>query len=766
MQRRIRVPIVCLLCLSCLLPWMLGGCRASASSSAERNEVTAVIPDGKGSMRVEAVLTQTFLENFSGKKIYLFEVPAAYTANADLTDLEPIAECKPDGKMTFTCSAYDGVRSRLYSSYLIACYDAVSDSYTALTSACAVNDFSDMGQGTAPARGEVSIKGLISDYPADADRLGVAHTIVDVYLNRLILDGWQEGAETYIWNGLTAYLNGGELDKLDETVRAYTKAGIRVYLRFLLGAPGEDDRVPLCLYLWDEGVEAPPFYTVNMEDDRAVEIMKGFLNFMADRYASPEDGSRPVDAFIMGKRANRSVLPEVTLEDAVSNYEKLVRAANTAMKSHCANGRVYIALDASRTAEGMAGGWDVPSFLSAFHRTCGLLGSFDWQVACELYADTPAIWTQDPRKDGPYYTVHSLATLTDLLVSDQYRTADGAERRVIISDFAIPATVEGSVPTEDAVNLQAASYAYAYLSCVQNGHVEALIYSDYTDRADRLCGLWARGKNGYEPRTLYYLFKQMDTTAAAKLSESLTAIMDRAYTQLELSLAGRAPYVTAVTGDAAVGAYEAGHLGATPLYAFDTGTLHGFEDAGSLTYAALSEAEALDAIHLYARFDRAEIFDPMGLTVTLSASEILDGKKLILDLYAGAAGQADAVTSVTLRLNRPATGFLSDGQGELLYESTAVGVKDGTWQTVAFEVSDFTTLLDGSDSVVLTISVDATVDGESSDAAHIGLAGIYLSGKAPVAQKSPGLVIGVVIALSVAVIAAFLALFLRNRKRG
>ena len=93
MQRCIRASklcLCCLLCLTCLLPLMLGGCRASVSSSAERNEVTAVIPDDKGSLRVEAVLTQTFLENFSGKKIYLFEVPAAYTAHTAVQGYLPL----------------------------------------------------------------------------------------------------------------------------------------------------------------------------------------------------------------------------------------------------------------------------------------------------------------------------------------------------------------------------------------------------------------------------------------------------------------------------------------------------------------------------------------------------------------------------------------------------------------------------------------------------------------------------------------------------
>ena len=72
-----------LLCLFCLALLGLAGCR-TASSSAEVNAVTAVISDGEGMLRIEAALTESFLRECEEKNVYLFELPSAYTMDADL----------------------------------------------------------------------------------------------------------------------------------------------------------------------------------------------------------------------------------------------------------------------------------------------------------------------------------------------------------------------------------------------------------------------------------------------------------------------------------------------------------------------------------------------------------------------------------------------------------------------------------------------------------------------------------------------------------
>lgn len=779
--RIFRTSLICSLCLFCLIPLMLVGCRKKAP--VEQNAVTAVIPDGKGKITVKAELTQSFLDGYLEKKVYLFEIPSVYTADVDLDELDPVAETKVKGNMTIRIDDHDGVRSRLHSAFLLASYDRMEDTYTALTTPLAVTSFEEMSGLPTETNEEVSIKGLISDHPADAIRLGIAHTIVDVSMEDLILKEWQEGAVSHIYNGVTAYLNADALSVLDHTVQAYTNAGVKVYLRFLLGGLSDTNNTPLSLYFQpDEAVDEAAFYAVNMTHTQTAEIMEGFFDFMADRYATPEDGSAAVTSFIIGYRVNHASVYNIggdhTLASYVANYEKLVRVAHTAVRSHSADGRVYISLDSRRSAGDETGEWDIPAFLSAFSDACALRGNYNWNLACELYADTTDIWNEKTDTDNRYYTVHSLRTLTDLLLSDQYRISNGEERSILISGLSIPAVTKGGVPSAENNARQAASYAYAYMTCVHNRHIEALIYSAYTDTAENAdheqqCGLWTLTERGdhlavSDKRPLYDLFRKIDTSDAASLSGELSAIIDEPYTKLERALAGKEQPVKVIHGTATLDSLEANHLKATSLFAFDQSTLHGFGNGGNLTYMELIYTEVLNTVTCNSRFDRTAVCDPMGITVTVPAAELMGGERMILDLYGGMAQDSaagNAAPTVTLQLTSPSTGSIVEGEGAVIYEASVSNVSGGVWQTAVFDVEEFTSLLDISDTVILTIQMDYDPEISVTGTGYLGLAGVYVTGHIATGQMSTAAIIAIVAIAAAAVIGVFIFLFLRHRKR-
>ena len=387
----------------CLLLPLLFGLFSCSSEPASENRVTSVVLE-KGTVRVEAELTEGFLNGYTEKKVYLFELPSHHSSGSDLSELDPVAEAKPRSSLSFELDAVDGVRSRLFSSYLVAAYDSATRGYTPLTAPVSLSNPEAAASYTPPAAtGEASIKGLISDYPADALRLGVSHTVVEVPMEELILSDWQENAVSYVFGGVTRYVDAEALERLDETVGVYTAAGIQVYLRFVLGSTRKEN-APLGLYVpTDAMLHTAADYAVDMSTAFAAGIMEGFLDFMADRYASPDDGSAPVSAFIMGYRVNDACLHnymgETSLAAYVTNYEKLVRVAHTAIKSHNPEGRVYVSLDSRRTVGAEGKGWDVTAFLAAFREECALRGDYGWHVACELYADTAALWEENPAAD-------------------------------------------------------------------------------------------------------------------------------------------------------------------------------------------------------------------------------------------------------------------------------------------------------------------------------------------------------------------------------
>lgn len=772
MKHSLRTALSLLLFVSFLLPLLsltVAFSSCSSSPPADKNAVTSVTLNGD-TITVKAVLTAGFLESYSEKKVYLFEIPSAYSTAVDLEELNPTAETNPKSEIKFELAAYDGVRSRLYSTYLIASYDGATRRYTALTTPVALSNPEAAATVAADAsNAELSVKGLISDYPADAVRLGIAHTVVDVPMEEFILPAWKPNALAYLWNGETAYLNGEAVEKLDETVKLYTAARVQVYLRFTLSA---SETAPAGLYA-GEAAKGAKGYAVDMSTPFAAGIMEGFFNFMADRYATPEDDSLPVTAFIIGYRVNDAATyanaGNMTLTAYITNYEKLVRLAHTALVSHNANGRVYISLDSHRSAADMAGGWDIPTFLSAFREEAALRGDYDWHLACELYSDSSTVWVENTAVDANYFTARNLSTLTDLLISDKYRTPDGEHRRFLISGLTIPAAPASGAPesakTDEYNNNQAASYAYTYMTAVANGHIEALIYSAYSDADAPYCGLWQTDADRApaNQRPLYAVFQKMDTTHAADLSTALSAIVGASYTKLESALAGSPAPVTRVTGLNEKKSFEPEHKKAAPLFTFDGGSLHGFGNAGNLTYMELTGAETLGTVILHARFDRTEVCEPMGITLTLPATDLIGGKELLLDLYAGPlSSTADtANNTVTLRLTRAAKGAASAGDGEIIYESTVSDIKGTVWQTAVFAISDFTACLDASDEVTLTILTDSP-DALSH---NLGLAGVYITGNTASNGPSAGLIIAIVIIAILAVGGAVAFLYIRNSRK-
>ena len=243
-RKFLRVLCLCL-CLLCCLP-LLAGCGSCGGSDEPvvRNAITSVTV-GRGTqaeggtdatLTVTAALTDALLKSYSGT-VYLFELPARCGRNPDLRGLTPVADAPAASSLRFSLSLYDGMRSRLFSSFVLASYDKTARQYTVLTSAVAVSDPAVLADGTARTDTAVSVKGLSTPHPADAVRLGAASTVVDVSMGDIIREGWSERAVSFLWNGVTFYYDGDAVRALDGTVSAYTAAGIRVYLRFLLKAP-------------------------------------------------------------------------------------------------------------------------------------------------------------------------------------------------------------------------------------------------------------------------------------------------------------------------------------------------------------------------------------------------------------------------------------------------------------------------------------------------------------------------------------------------
>ncbi len=775
-RKALRALCLCL-CLLCCLP-LLAGCVACADSAGPvtRNAVTSVTA-GRGTqadgtdatLTVTAALTDALLKSYSGT-VYLFELPARCGRSTDLRGLTPVADAEAASSLRFSLSLYDGLRSRLFSSFLLASYDKTARQYTVLTAATAVSNPEVLAadgaasSGAAPADAAVSVKGLSSAHPADAALLGAASTVVDVSMGSIIRDGWSAEAIAFLHNGVTCYYDGDAVQALDEAVSAYTASGIRVYLRFLLEAPG--DATPACLYLPGAGDAAG--YSPNITDPDAAHLLEAFFCFMAERYAAGSDapGRGLCVSFLIGRGVNNVTRnaadgsTDASSDLHVSRYEQLVRLAHTALRAVTPAGRVFISLDSHWSGRDLSGGFGAQSYLAAFRSEAALRGDFDWQVACELAASSPRVWMPSAA-DGDSLTVASLSSLTDLLSAETYRTAGGSLRQVIVTDYAIPAAFSGEVSDSDAAQAdtyQASSYAYAYTVAAANPRVEALVYSGEAVGA----GLYATADSGQVQRPIGSTFAVIDTDGAESVLSVARSVVGVAFQRAESGQAGLTRPTRTLTGSAAVlPTAQVSVRNSVLLFGSDrqsSDPLGGFAAVEGLLYLDRVAVSGRPVLHAALNAPAAGM--PVGMTAALPVSALTDRQELLLDMQASVRGDvpADSLTATVL-LTRVSKGTVESGDGTLRYR-VSVALPAGDWQTLRCNIAEFVRLIDPDDTVLLTV----LLEGSAPVSCDLYLREVRLTGT--VSSFFPTVLVVVIACLAtLAVIGVVAFLFLRHRKR-
>lgn len=744
-----------------------------------RNEITSAKVSDDRTITISAGLTDAFLSEYSGN-IYLFELPSEQGRNADLRGLEPVAIARAESHMQFKLDLYDGVRSRLFSSFLLASYDKTTSQYSILTTATAMSDPSELAEGETLPDADRSVKGLSVGTAADALELGASSALVEVSMGDIIRSGWAEDAIPYLWNGLTLYYNGPAVAELDDTVSSYTAAGIRVYLRISLRDPIET--TPTCLYVpgatgLGEGNSGSCSYLPNVTDSQAATLLEGFFSFLSERYAAGTNapGRGSCTDWIIGDGANDAAGSAVdgvaapSLDSHVSRYEQLVRMAYMALRAETPEGRVFLSLDHHWSGRGLTGGFGAQAYLNAFRAEAALRGDFDWQVAAGLYTGGPRVWNVT---DTDYLTATSFSQLTDLLASDTYRTADGQLRQVVLTDVAIPSRNDGSgtIVGDFAESDQAASYAYLYTAAEADARVEVLFYAaltyDTTGADVPAAGLYTLGANGVRSdRMIATVMTVMGTDGAASYLTVVRQIIGAAFTRLEGSLTGQTAPLRTVAAEGMVSQISSSGS-ATDLLRFDTrpagemgsSAVGGFTNTAGLTYLELVDAGQTQVLHAALR--GGETSGPVGMTTTLPASALTGADDLLMDLLVSCpSGSTGALRGqeVTILLTRPAKGTLESGDGDLRCSIPAT-LTGGGWLTLKADISDFTDLLDPGDEVLLSVLLQS--DPEASYDFY--LLGVHLTG---VTNSSSSAVLIVVLVCIVVLVLAGIVVFLILRRR-
>ena len=451
--------------------FVLSAC--SKKEDVAQSNITSVEVKGKEgdrTVKIKASFTEEFVNEHKGEKIYLI----AKDISGKAQTYTPLDDVKVKSSVKFEIPYETNGKTHINTAFVCAIIEGEGDSaqFTPVTDERYITNISDMGESVSHPSVS-SIKGLAADNIGHASYLGADHILLTVRIDKILRQSYEDGAESFVSQGLTYYFDGDEVAYFDKTISEATTTGARVYLQFILGKPtNKDDYSAIdCLYFPAASSKAEA-YMPNITDKTAEGYLTALFGFFADRYSGGEHGVA-ID-YIIGKNVNSGATYNNAgnAEGADKLYLSLVRLAHNNLTSRVSNGQVYISLD---------NGWRADSngslaYLNAFNTNSKSTGDFDWGVAMSygsLASDT--VWASSDEYSTSF-TADTLTELSAILGTDDFKFQNDS-RAVIINDFAL----KNNKNSENNSTRRAASYVYTYYATQKQSCVQALIYSSYAD---------------------------------------------------------------------------------------------------------------------------------------------------------------------------------------------------------------------------------------------------------------------------------------------
>ena len=508
----------------------------------------------------------------------------------------------------------------------------------------------------------------------DAVSMSAMHAAYEISFSELT-----DGADTFTYHDQTYTVSFAALERLDGQVLSATEAGMQVSLI--------------------------------LRPDARLSAMEtvSLLDMLTARYAGGEHGL--VSAILL--RTERA-----------DEMASLCRLTSLALRSHVANGRVYVIAPSASLSE-------TQSFFENLRLAFLASGEISWGAAVTSQASDASPWEST---DEDVVSISDLSSLSSSLFT---APEDGRISYFALCDLAFSA---------DDETLQAASYAYSYLSAVSAN--AGLIF--YRDHVGAQAGL--RDESG-EARRILSVLKEIDkglSPADRRMCEQTVGAAWKNLTQPEASR-------VLVSGTA--------NLGATGfqeevLFDFSSGSLLGFTGAGSLTVPEIRSSAAWGKPVLYTWVDPAH-YTEGGVRRVLHGGEIPKGAT---SLSVQLLTQIPSTESCRVRLTLEG---VSENGHRMTYEKE-VEVAGENWQTVTFGISAFASEVDLSQPCVMTLTTEPL--SETPEEYVFWLRGIHV--RYPVRDNGSLWAIGIVLAgLAVGFLIVFLiyratAATPRKRRRG
>lgn len=414
---------------------------------------------------------------------------------------------------------FTGTESGVFRKFVIAVkkdgeYVAVSNAHY-ITNPDSVSKYKSNGEKPA------SKKGLLVDpnklRSSELDDLGVKHAAYNIPISRILGQSTSEIYPTinYTYNGKSYAFNGQVMSEYDLVFSTLTNKGIEITAIIL-----NDVSVsyPQLIHpLARSGIGTAPYYAFNATDEAGTEYLAAIGAFLSERYSGRANGRGLVANWVIGNEVNArkewNYMEYVGLESYVREYVKAYRVFYNAIKSINSACNIYISLDQQWDRNiSTSKNYDARDVLDEFNRQIKEEGNIDWGLAIHPYnVPLTSVQTWASSKyvknsaDTSMVTMANINVVTEYLEQEQFLTADGEVRSVILSEQGYT-----SLKGEE---LQAAAIVHAYKIAEANQHIDSIIFSRQTDAIEEIAQGLALGINHPDGshKYAYNIFKYMDT---------------------------------------------------------------------------------------------------------------------------------------------------------------------------------------------------------------------------------------------------------------
>ena len=669
---------------------LFSGTVFSASEDGTTHISARIIKNGQY-IEIEGTFSSTDVEKYKDKSLSLFALePGSYIGEQPAELKNVTVKSRVSLQVSFT----DGKKI----AYVLA-YENEDGEFTAATNYAYISNFDVIAKNTYEYPDVKSKKGLDIALFADAQMLGVSHAVIKVPINEYIVsDG--SNASKYKSGCMTYYYDKSKTAALCRTVKAYSEAGIRVYIQLLLTKC--EDNQPEYLY-FDNADKNAEYFAINVYSKQACDALYAFVSFLSDKFSS-EDREGFCGSYILGCEVNSNRYTNnagpMSLSEYTEVYEKALRIVDSAARSVYSNARVYVSVSnnfnkpsSDNNSDSMLD-YSVMDFLSHLADSIKSGGDIPWRLSVDPYninrdkADFKGAEGSEYSYDAKYITMDNINILTSLLSQPAY-LYDGQRRPLLIGEISYPA---GGNSADDQ-KAQAAAYCLAYYKAEANEQIEAIIYADHVDSASdkRNPGLYTRAagteNTADAQKSIYSVFRLIDTEYSAVTTEPYLSYFNvttwgEAVSGYSLSQPQRR---CLVTGSGATEITDPAHLAYVRVTDFSGENL-GFDTSENSDMIQKIKDETASSLYgseysLEAKLNNAPAPEYRGVSANRDF-DISGTEYAVLDMKVS-SGEENGLADVVFRM----TGKNENG-ADVVYEGIS-SVSLGQYYRLYFDVTEF-----------------------------------------------------------------------------